>query len=559
MRNSTFIVLSFLGLIFLAASLIWMPLPDEPPKTDPETQATVPPPIVVPSENQGKSEKQTPPVSAVKSEQANESSDNSDATPPVSPLLFPEWPQPLLALVVTGEQFGYFEPCGCTANQLGGMARRAGLFSKLESLGWTVRGVDVGGLSRRSGPQAQIKFETMLEALRELKYVALGMGVAELRLDPGYLLAQHLETGDPRLCFLGANLTFLGTKELGTPLSYTIAEVEGCRVGITSVMSDTIRREIIPDRTPEEAAVADLQWGDPAEALAEVLTKFDEEKVDFRVLLSQSTDEEIREQAKAFPQFDIIVAADGKDGDREPEMIGSVRLLRVGEKGKTAGVVGLYPKGEKDSIRYELVTVSAAHFSESEKMTELMKVYQGRLKDSSIVTAENPVTHPSGATFVGASKCGECHTKAFEIWKDTPHAHAFESLDPVHQRHGYERLHGIARDFDPECLSCHVTGWDPEEYVRFQSGFVNEQFAADDSEKLLQALMAGSQCENCHGPGSRHVELIEAGNKEAAVTEVRVTLEHAKNETCGKCHDADNSPDFNFEKYWEKVKHPGLD
>jgi hypothetical protein len=219
----------------------------------------------------------------------------------------------------------------------------------------------------------------------------------------------------------------------------------------------------------------------------------------------------------------------------------------------------LYPKGEKDSIRYELVTISAAHFSESEKMTELMKVYQGRLKDSSIVTAENPVTHPSGASFVGASKCGECHTKAFEIWKDTPHAHAFESLDPVHQLHGYERLHGIARDFDPECLSCHVTGWDPEEYVRFRSGFVNEEFAADDSEKLLQALMGGSQCENCHGPGSRHVELIEAGNTEAAAKEVRVTLEHAKNETCGKCHDADNSPDFNFEKYWEKVKHPGLD
>jgi hypothetical protein len=473
--------------------------------------------------------------------------------------MFPEWPKPLLAFVVTGEQFGYFEPCGCTANQLGGMARRAGLFSKMESLGWTVRGVDVGGLSRRSGPQAQIKFETMLESLRELKYVALGMGVAELRLDPGYLLAQHLETGDPRLCFLGANLTFLGTKELGTPLPYTIAEVEGCKVGITSVMSDTIRREVIPDRTPEEAAVADLQWGDPAEALAEVLKKFDEEKVDFRVLLSQSTDEEIREQAAAFPQFDIIVAADGKDGDREPEMIGPVRLLRVGEKGKTAGVVGLYPKGENDSIRYELVTISAAHFSESEKMMELMKVYQGRLKDSSIVTAENPVTHPSGATFVGASKCGECHTKAFEIWKDTPHAHAFESLDPVHQRHGYERLHGIARDFDPECLSCHVTGWDPEEYVRFRSGFVNEEFASDDSEKLLQALMGGSQCENCHGPGSRHVELIEAGNTEAAAKEVRVTLEHAKNETCGKCHDADNSPDFNFEKYWEKVKHPGLD
>ena len=559
MRNSTFIVLSFLGLIFLAASLIWMPLPEKPLTTDPGMPATVPPPIAASSQKLDDPEKPTSLIATQKSDTATLSSDVAKTVPQVSSLMFPEWPKPLLAFVVTGEQFGYFEPCGCTANQLGGMARRAGLFSKIESLGWTVRGVDVGGLSRRSGPQAQIKFETMLEALREMKYVALGMGVAELRLDPGYLLAQHLDTGDPRLCFLGANLTFLGTKEIGTPLSFTIVEVQGCKVGITSVMSDKIRREVIPDRTPEEAAVADLQWGDPTEALTDVLSRFEEEKVDFRVLLSQSTDEEIREQAAAFPQFDIIVAADGKDGDREPEMIGAVRLLRVGEKGKTAGVVGLYPKGEKDSIRYELVTVSAAHFSESEKMAELMKVYQGRLKDSSIVTAENPVAHPSGATFVGASKCGECHTTAFDIWKETTHARAFESLDPVHQHHGYERLHGIARDFDPECLSCHVTGWDPEEYVRFQNGFLNEEIAADDSEKLLQALMGGSQCENCHGPGSRHVELIEAGNTEAAAKEVRVTLEHAKNETCGKCHDADNSPDFNFEKYWEKVKHPGLD
>lgn len=558
MRNSTFIVFSFLGLIFLAASLIWMPLPEKLQELDPETRAIVPPPIAV-SGVGNEPEKKMPLQTTANDDSRSAVFEVSESNPPVSPLLFPKWPKPLLAFVVTGEQFGYFEPCGCTANQLGGMARRAGLFSKIESLGWTVRGVDVGGLSRRSGPQAQIKFETMLEALRELKYVALGMGVAELRLDPGYLLAQHFETGDPRLCFLGANLTFLGTKELGTPLSFTIVEVDGCKVGITCVMSDKIRREIIPDRTPEEAAVADLQWGDPSEALTDVLKKFEEEKVDVRVLLSQSTDEEIREQATAFPQFDIIVAGDGKDGDREPEMIGPVRLLRVGEKGKTAGVVGIYSKNEKDSIRYELVTISADHFSESEKMTDLMKVYQERLKDSSIVTAESPVAHPSGATFVGASKCGECHSKAFDIWKKTPHAHAFESLDPVHQRQGYERLHGIARDFDPECLSCHVTGWDPEEYVRFKSGFVNEAFAADDSEKRLQALMAGSQCENCHGPGSRHVELIEAGNNEAAATEVRVSLEHARNETCGKCHDADNSPDFNFAEYWEKVKHPGLD
>jgi hypothetical protein len=322
-------------------------------------------------------------------------------------------------------------------------------------------------------------------------------------------------------------------------------------------MSDTIRKEVIPDRAADETS-ADLQWTDPSEALREVMAKFDEAKVDFRILLSQSTDDEIRKQAVDFSGFDIIVAADGRDGDRKPELIGNVRVLRVGEKGKTAGLVGIYPE-EAERVRYELVTLSEEYFDEAPVMTELMKTYQTRLREDQTVLAEGPVAHPSGATFVGASKCAECHTTAFNIWKETAHAHGFESLDPSHKRTGFERLHGVARSFDPECLSCHVTGWEPSEYVRFQGGFLNEEFAADDSEKLLQTLLAGNQCENCHGPGSRHVELIEADNKEAAVKEMRISLDQAKEKTCVKCHDADNSPDFNFEKYWEQVKHYGKD
>ena len=162
------------------------------------------------------------------------------------------------------------------------------------------------------------------------------------------------------------------------------------------------------------------------------------------------------------------------------------------------------------------------------------------------------------AIYVGAAKCGECHTKAYAIWKNTPHAHAFESLDPSFQRKGFERLQGVNKTFDPECIACHVTGWDPEEYLRYESGFVNEEFAADDAEKLLQGLLAGNQCENCHGPGNRHVEYIEADNKVAAINEVKVTLLQAE-QTCNKCHDGDNSPGFKFEKYWEDVKHYGTD
>lgn len=485
-------------------------------------------------------------------------------TPPAAqlqePLQFPEWPQPKLALVVTGEQLGYFEPCGCTANQLGGMSRRAGLFARLQSLGWAVRGIDAGSVSRRSVRQAQVKFETILAAMRELQYIGMALGPEELRLDPGYLISQHATEGALPLRFLCANLTFYGVADLGTPVPLTVFEHEGLKVGITAVLGTARRREVIPDRTPEEAAAADMQWTEPLAALQAVTEKLDAEGVDLRILLSQAAIDETREFARQFPGFDVIVQVPSfGDGRREPELIGNVRLLQVGTQGKHAGVLGIYPDDAEQPVRFELVTLSGAQFSGSPRMVELMQGYQERLQDEQIVLAESPVTHPSGATFVGAAKCGECHTQALEIWQNTAHAHAFESLDPAHGRPGHERLEGVSRTFDPECLSCHVTGWDPQEYVRFRSGFINTTFAQSDDEKLLEQLLAGNQCENCHGPGSRHVELIEAGNTEAATAEVRVTLQQAREKGCVKCHDGENSPEFDFDAYWKQVQHYGKD
>ncbi len=484
--------------------------------------------------------------------------DKRAATPMVS-LKFPSWPTPKLALVATGEQLGYFEPCGCTANQLGGMSRRASLFEKIQSLGWDARGIDVGSVSRRTGTQARLKFETTLEALRELKYVALAMGPEELKLEAGYLLSQHLSDGDEPLKFLGANLMFFGSKDLGTPLSSAVFEVNGIKVGVTSVMSDSIRKAVIPEMTPEQAANAEMQWTDPAEALTAVLKEFDEASVTVRILLAQTTLEESKKMAEDFPNLTLIVRANGfGEGADNAEMVGSVRLVEVGKKGKAAGVIGLYPDDAENPVRFELVPLSGELFSDSDRMTQLMQSYQDRLKAEAIARTDGAVPHPTGAIYVGAAKCGECHANAYEIWKKTPHAHAFESLDPSFQRKGFERLHGVNKSFDPECIACHVTGWDPEEYLRYESGFMNEEFAADDAEKQLQGLLAGNQCENCHGPGNRHVEYIEADDKAAAIKEVKVSLLQVE-QTCNKCHDGDNSPGFKFEEYWEDVKHYGKD
>src|SRR5262249_31108826 len=107
------------------------------------------------------------------------------------------------------------------------------------------------------------------------------------------------------------------------------------------------------------------------------------------------------------------------------------------------------------------------------------------------------------------------------------------------------------RQFDPECLSCHVTGWDPQQYVPFRSGFLG--LNADGS-----SLLAGNGCENCHGPAGAHVA-AQAGSDAASQAHFRkllhIDLPNAERTTCVKCHDHDNSPEFTFEKYWSMIAH----
>ncbi len=474
---------------------------------------------------------------------------DSDVVP-----IWKEWPKPQLALMISGEQHGYFEPCGCTSNQMGGMARRADLYDKLADAGWDIRGVDLGGLSRRTTRQAQIKFETSMQALRDLQYRVVGLGPEDLRLQPDFLLSQDIpDDAGNGLQFVSANLVFYDDPAIGTPVPFRIVEAGDRRVGITSVMSESTISSIIAP-----GSNTDISWSSPGPAIETVLEKFDAQHVDFRILLSHSRPDESRQLAESYPQFDVIVVAQGfsdPDATVEPESIGNTMLLQVGHKGKYVGILGLYSADEGTPARFQLLPLERSEFDDSQRMIDHMRSYQQRLRDEEIVVADGVIGHPAGASFVGVETCRECHEASYDVWASSPHAHAFESLDPANQREGYERLNGIPRTFDPECLSCHVTGWNPQEYIRYRTGFLNQEFAELTNEDLsLHTRLAGNQCENCHGPASRHVELIEAGNIELAKKEVAVTLKQAKS-ICYRCHDTDNSPNFDFDTYWPQVEH----
>jgi hypothetical protein len=459
--------------------------------------------------------------------------------------LFQGWPDPKVVLVLTGLVDGYMEPCGCSGkeNLQGGLSRRDSFLVTLAEKKWPVVPMDLGGIVKRFGKQAELKYQAMVDGLTKMGYKAIGFGPADLRLSAIELLPI---VGGDETPFVSANVGLLQFDEQTVPF-FKVIEAGGKKIGVTSVLGDEYRRTVSDSEI--KAKPAD-------QAIAEVLPRLQAAKCDVLVLLSHATIAESQALAKKFPQFHVVVSAGGADvPPAEPAFVPGTktRLIEVGHKGMYAIVLGLYD--DPNQVRYERVPLDT-RFGDSKRMTQTMAGLQDQLKELGLEgLGIKPALHRSGKTFVGSNVCGDCHTKAHAIWKETPHAHALETLvkaDP-------------SREFDAECLSCHVTGWDPQKFFPFVGGYLSRE---------KTPLLAGNGCENCHGPGSKHAA-AEAGEIKASDAdltrfreEMRLSLATPESrrkaiDNCLQCHDIDNSIGFKngdaFDAYWEKVKHKGKD
>ncbi|MFO1020189.1 MAG: multiheme c-type cytochrome [Planctomycetales bacterium] len=468
--------------------------------------------------------------------------------PPPAPI-FNKWDKPDLMLVLSGEQKGYLEPCGCSATQSGGFSRRANFFQQLADKHWPVLPIDLGHtLLRTSREQDAIKFESILKGMREMKYAGLGIGTTELTIGPTKLLEVYQPNEPDSLPFLSANIVFFDAPDLGTPVPFRVVTVNGVKVAITSILGKKYREDLYGDKNGNDQ----VKITDPAEALTKLLPKLKAESPDLMVLLSEAPVAESKELAEKFPEFKIVLTAGGaEDGDDKPIVVGKSWVISVGAKGKHIGGVGYY----KDKpLKYELVDLDNQRFQDTPVMRELMRYYQEQIKANDLVAKTSVEKTPRDSSYVGAKKCAQCHSKAYAKWQNSGHSHAYESLEKG--RKGQE-MTWISRVHDPECLACHVTGWDPQHIIRFASGF--------ESPEKTPNLM-GQQCENCHGPGSKHVEFELVYKKNRKTTddlnqwrkEMHLDPQIAKSKVCIQCHDPDNSPKFVFEEYWKKIDHKGM-
>ncbi len=458
----------------------------------------------------------------------------------------PDWPKPQVVLYVSGQQHGYIEPCGCTGldSQKGGLIRRDTLLTLLKERGWEIVPMDVGNQIRRKGQQPLIKFTTTARALQQMGYQAIALGIDDVRLSKVELIGVAASTDGVTRPFICANATVLIPDMFP---AYKIVEAGGRKIGITAFIGAEYKTEL----EKEEVEIAD-----PVESLQKVVPELKAQGCDFVVLLAHASIKESADVAAATPDIDLVVTAGGfGEPTRDPEPVAGSKavMVQVGTKGMYGGIIGLFDD-PKSPIRYQRLAISS-QFKDSKRMLELFAQYQDRLKEAGFDgLGLRAARHGSGHEYVGTEVCGDCHTTAYQIWKDSPHFHATDDIVAPNNDRG-----GIARHFDPECLSCHVTGWNPQEFSPYETGYVD----LEKSEHLV-----GSGCENCHGPGSAHVA-AENGDIEATPElieklrqELILPLDKAP-QKCVECHDLDNSPAFHeegaFEKFWEQVKHYGKD
>ena len=444
--------------------------------------------------------------------------------------IFDGWPKPKLAMIITGMEEGYIEPCGCAGldRMKGGMSRRHTLFKQLRADGWPVIGLDVGGLVHGFGRQTEMKFHTLLEGKVKMGYDAIAFGADDLRLPAAEFVSLPAEINP----FVSANVGLFDF-DSGIPAQFRVIEAGGMKVGVTAVLGKTYQKEIHSE---------DLKMADPETALAKIVPKL-KQKADYLVLLAHATTDESVALAKKFPQFNVVVVSDGPpEPPRQPETVKGAKtlLITVGYKGMNAIVLGLYDD-LNPSVRYQRVPLDS-RLAASPDMKMLMAAYQDELKNIGFAgLGLRPVPHllEENGRFVGSAKCQSCHEKSYDIWKKSLHAHAYDTLanlDPP-------------RNFDPECVSCHVVGWHPTSFFPYASGF-------ESKEKTPQLMNTG--CEDCHGPGEKHCA-VELSGSEELKQKLRkamvVTKAESEKQQCMTCHDLDNSPDFEFKAYWPFVEH----
>jgi hypothetical protein len=390
-------------------------------------------------------------------------------------------------LVVSGDVRGEIKPCGCAEEgDMGGLQRRGTALSTWRAEHSNLLYLDLGNNFPEPSAQGRLKLNLIQQALNLLKPAAILPGPHEW--DYGQA------TWDTSLPYLLSNAVDLPWP---TVISQNIYEE---RWEIWGYVTPNLLYQNEND-LPNVVPVSDLlirQWQSQSQSDAK------------RLLLFRGTPAE----ADMFLQsgwFDrILVGSTNDDELNQVTTFATSRKILQMIPTKGQGLYHGFSSSNQLDVRW-----LRPDTADWEPLKPLFTNYNQKVKQLFLSALKRRQQLQQESRFVGAAACTTCHIQAHQSWKASQHSRALATLARV------------GKDFDPECLQCHVVGFQ-------QKGFLSNQ---------LTPQLANVQCENCHGSAQEHI---------------KNPLNHPPldaQRACVNCHVGSHSPSFKFSTYWPKIQH----
>jgi hypothetical protein len=479
-----------------------------------------------------------------------------------------------VTIFYTAEIQGTLEPCGCTSDPLGDVARMTAAVRRAEKAG-PVLVVDAGSLSYPGGTipglrreAADLRAHFLATELARLPFGGSALGETDA--------AAGLERVQPPR--LAANVR--GAAKVVAPSS--LRRVGGISIGVLGVTDPAVARGL------------GLNAEDPVVAAKRETEALRARGAELVIALAAMDRPAARQVARGSGADFVVVGKNvGDQGLARAEAVGPAFLVAPGSELQRVGRIDIVIRGESGGrprlvdaggpetarLRGEEIARSladldaqlaswkqdpsadAAFVAGKKKERDQLAAERDRLagqtwkapetgsyftnqlipmrrvlpRDPQLASAMRALDRAVGAAnlrhatppppaekgraaFAGDASCVRCHRKETEFWKTTVHAHAWRTL-----------VQG-GKTGNDDCVSCHVTGYG--EVGGSSLGFT----------RRLESV----QCEACHGPASLHVA---AEGLEEPPKVRRTTTES----TCKRCHTEKHSDTFQYEAYLRDV------
>lgn len=424
---------------------------------------------------------------------------------------------------------GNLEVCGCPIHPLGGVARRMGYINafRKRSPDAAVLQVDAGyifsddmnldGTDLRA--DAKLMNDWIVRANEVMGLDVVNLGFRDL-LYAGSLLKPDANLKPEKSSLISANVKAAGPDRV-SPAPYVIKIVTGKRLSQPVRIAFIGLSDVAPDERKDQVAKSGFVIDDPLTAARAALDEV-RDKADVTVIVGYLKLQTVNKLAMRNPDLDLIIAAEERGIVFDPKQVNNTLVVYAAKETKHLGELRVYTDADGVVERFTARYVELDEIIPDDKqMAEItagarkeIDVVQTRLaEEEAAVIAGKPLDTP----FTLSESCAQCHKDEYETWKNSRHSHAFAALEEKQ------------RMFDSNCVGCHSLGFRDRGFISVKA---TPQFA-------------NVHCESCHGPGAEHIKAPTAGNYKTP----------PKNQSCLVCHDRDNSPDFNFEKYWPVIAH----